>query len=58
MDAMLNQITPLQMFFMFAVQLWVVVIFPVIVFRKLNYLKELIESQFEQENNDEPQANS
>ncbi len=56
MDAMLNQITPLQMFFMFAIQIWVVVIFPVIVFRKLNYLTKLIESQFEEENTDETQA--
>jgi hypothetical protein len=49
MEAMLGQITPVQMFFMFAIQLWVVVIFPVMVFRKLNYLTELVESQFEDE---------
>lgn len=49
MDAMLGQLTPLQMFVMFAIQLWIVVIFPVIVFRKINYLTELVESQFEEE---------
>lgn len=49
MEAMLGQITPMQMFFMFAIQFWVVVIFPVMVFRKLNYLTELVESQFEDE---------
>ena len=46
---MLGQITPMQMFFMFAIQIWVVVIFLVMVFRKLNYLTELVESQFEDE---------
>lgn len=49
MEAMLGQISPVQMFFMFAIQLWVVVIFPVIVLRKLKYLTELVESQFEEE---------
>ena len=49
MEAMLGQITPLQMVVMFAIQLWVVVIFPVMVFRKLNYLTELVESQFKEE---------
>ncbi len=53
---MLNQVTPLQMLFMVAIQLWVVIIFPVIVFRKLDYLKELIESQFEEENSDQSQV--
>jgi len=49
MEAMLGQISPIQMIVMFAIQLWVVVIFPIIVFRKLNYLTELVESQFEEE---------
>ena len=49
MEAMLGQITPVQMVVMFAIQLWVVVIFPIMVFRKLNYLTELLESQFEEE---------
>lgn len=53
METMFNQITPVQLFFMFAVQLWVLVIFPVMVFRKLNYLTELIKSQFEEENSGE-----
>ncbi len=56
MESMLSQITPVQMFFMFAIQIWVVVIFPVIVFRKLNYLTQLVESQFEDENIDEAKA--
>ena len=49
MEAMLGQISPMQMIIMFAIQLWVVVIFPIMVFRKLNYLTELVESQFEEE---------
>lgn len=49
MEAMLGQITPTQIFIMFAMQLWVLVIFPFLVFRKLNYLTELVESQFEDE---------
>ena len=49
MEAMLSQVTPLQMFFMFVIQLWVVVIFPIMVIRKINYLTELVESQFEEE---------
>lgn len=53
MESMLKDVSPVQLFFMVAVQLWIVVIFPVIVFRKLNYLTELIESQFEEENTDE-----
>ena len=49
MDAMLSQITPVQLFFMFAIQIWSVVIFPIIVIRKMNYLTELLESQFEED---------
>ncbi len=49
MEAMLSQISPLQMFFMFVIQLWVVVIFPIVVIRKINYLTQLVESQFEGE---------
>ena len=52
MEAMLSQISPVQMFFMFAIQIWVVVIFPIMVFRKLNYLTELVESQFAEETNE------
>jgi hypothetical protein len=55
MEAMLGQITPVQMVVAFAIQLWVVVIFPIMVFRKLNYLTELVESQFEEET---PEAES
>ena len=49
MEAMLGQISPIQMFIMFVVQIWVVVIFPIMVLRKINYLTELVESQFEEE---------
>ena len=49
MEAMLNQISPVQMVVMFVIQLWLVVVFPIMVFRKLNYLTELVESQFEDE---------
>jgi hypothetical protein len=34
---------------MFVIQLWVVVIFPIFVIRKINYLTQLVESQFEEE---------
>lgn len=56
MESMLSQVTPLQMIVMFVIQIWVVVIFPVIVIRKLNYLSELVESQFEEEPTEENPA--
>lgn len=55
MESMLSQMSGTQLFFMVLIQLWTIVIFPVIVIRKLNYLTELIESQFEDEES-EPQA--
>jgi Na+/H+-dicarboxylate symporter len=42
------QLTPLQTIFIFAMQLWIFVIFPVIVIRKLNYMTSLLEAQFDQ----------
>lgn len=49
MEAMLSQVSPLQMLIMSIIQIWVVIIFPVIVIRKINYLTALVESQFEEE---------
>jgi len=49
MEAMLGSISPMQMFVMFIIQLWSVVIFPIIVIRKINYLTSLVESQFEED---------
>ncbi len=49
MESMMNQMSPLQMFGVIASQLWLYVIFPVMVFRKINYLTQLVESQFEEE---------
>lgn len=49
MEEMLNHVSTPQLIVMFLIQLWVVVIFPYIVLRKLNYLTELVESQFEQD---------
>lgn len=48
MEAMLSGVSPMQLFVMFLIQLWVVVVFPIIVIRKINYLTALVESQFEE----------
>ena len=42
------QLTPVQTIFIFAMQLWIFVIFPVIIIRKLNYMTSLLEAQFDQ----------
>ena len=43
------QLTPLQVFLALLFNVWMFVIFPVLVIKKLNYMTALLESQFEQE---------
>lgn len=40
-------LTPLQTFFALAVNLWMFIIFPLIVIRKINHITEILESQLE-----------
>ena len=42
-------LTPIQSFLVLALNVWIFVIFPVIVIKKLNYLTAVIESQFDQD---------
>ncbi|MCK5214965.1 MAG: hypothetical protein KAR05_06395 [Candidatus Omnitrophica bacterium] len=42
------QLTPLQVFLALVFNVWMFVIFPVLVIKKLNYMTALLESQFEQ----------
>ena len=48
MENILN-LTPGQLILAMALQAWTLVIFPVIVIRKLNYLTALVESFYEEE---------
>ncbi len=48
MENFLN-LTPVQTFFVLLLDAWIIIIFPLIVIRKLNYLTELIESQIQDE---------
>jgi len=41
-------LTPAQSLFVLALNAWMFIIFPVLVIRKINYLTALLESQFEQ----------
>ena len=49
------QMTPLQFSIALAINVWMFVIFPVIVIRKLNYMTQILESQYY---SDETQENS
>ena len=51
----LLQMTPIQFSIALAINIWMFVIFPVIVIRKLNYLTAIIEDQYY---SDEEQENS
>ena len=52
-NAFTFNLTPAQAILMLGLQVWIFVIFPVIVIRKLNYLTRLVESQFEEDSNQE-----
>ena len=42
----LLQMTPIQVAIALAVQIWMFVIFPVIIIRKLNYMTQILEAQY------------
>jgi len=44
-------VSPLQIFLSVAFQAWII-IFPILILKKLNYLIELLQAQFEDENKD------
>ena len=46
-------LSPLQAFLVVAIQIWLFVIFPVIVIRKINYITELLEAQFDEDQADD-----
>ena len=53
MENVLNQLTPLQTLFVLGLHAWIFVIFPLLVLKKLNYMTDLLESQFEDENQEQ-----
>jgi len=53
MENVLN-FSPVQTIFLLFIYAWTVVIFPVVVIRKLNYIAELLESQFQDEPPEQP----
>jgi len=48
-EAIIANFTPLQMFLALALQIWIFVIFPIIVIRKINYLTALVQSSLHSE---------
>ena len=52
MENFLN-LSPVQYLFIFAMQAWIFVIFPVIVLRKINYLTALLEAHIDVEDDQE-----
>ena len=46
METMNISVTPLQLVLTLAFQIWIVV-FPILIIKKLNYLTELLQAQFE-----------
>jgi hypothetical protein len=55
MENLLN-LSPVQIFFALALNAWMFVIFPIIVLRKINYMTELLEAQFEQNDQSSDEA--
>ncbi len=45
MESVLN-LSPAQMVFMMLLQMWIFVIFPVIIIKKLNYMTDLLEGLY------------
>ncbi len=45
-------VSPIQVFFALAFQIWIIV-FPIIIIRKLNYLTQLLEGDDEETDNDQ-----
>ena len=52
METVIN-FTPTQTFFFLALNAWIFVIFPVIVIKKLNYLTDILESQYYQQDSED-----
>ncbi len=44
--AVIENISPVQLLLAFAIQVWIIV-FPIIIIRKLNYITEILESSLE-----------
>lgn len=55
MENLLN-LTPVQTFFILLLNAWTIVIFPLLVLRRLKYLTELIESQIPDDSNEEKEG--
>jgi len=55
MENILN-LTPMQSLLMLALNAWILVIFPIIVIKKLNYMTNLMEAQLDQEDQELPQS--
>jgi hypothetical protein len=56
MDNVLNLTpTPMQLMFAALLQIWLYVIFPVLILRKLNYMRDLLEGLYD-ENEPEPDS--
>ncbi|MFH1360530.1 MAG: hypothetical protein ABIJ41_05780 [Candidatus Omnitrophota bacterium] len=49
MENLSVSVTPFQMIIAFLLQVWMFILFPIIIIRKLNYLTELLRSQFDPE---------
>lgn len=49
----LLQMSPLQFAVALAINIWMFVIFPVIIIRKLNYMTHILEAQYYREENQE-----
>ena len=45
-------LTPLQSLLVLALNAWILIIFPILVLKKLNYMTGLLEAQFEQQEED------
>jgi len=52
----LLQMTPLQLAVGLAINVWMFVIFPVIIIRKLNYMTQILEAQYYSEENPDDSA--
>ena len=52
MENMLN-LTPTQLLIGAAFQIWMFVIFPIVIIRKLNYMTALLESQYAEDDQDQ-----
>ncbi|MFP4472244.1 MAG: hypothetical protein ACLFPX_00030 [Candidatus Omnitrophota bacterium] len=47
--------TPLQQVVILMINVWMFAIFPILVLKKLNYISDLLEAQFEDEEGDPPE---